>query len=119
MHMVWLVVSVVLGAIGQVLFKLGANQLPETGLSLRFMIQCVTNFWIILGGLCYAASFFLWLYILKFFEVGFARSFVGAGYIITFALGLIFLGETFTVTRLVAILLITGGVMLLATEFGA
>jgi len=119
MHIVWLVVSVGLGAIGQVLFKLGANQLPDSGLSFRFMLPCMTNPWILLGGLCYAASFFLWLYILKFFDVGFARSFVGAGYIITFALGLIFLGEAFTATRLVAILLITGGVVLLATEFGA
>jgi multidrug transporter EmrE-like cation transporter len=114
MHLVWLAISILLGALGQVCFKLGVTPGATTSLSPAFIVELVKSPWIWVGGLCYGASFVLWLFILKFFPLGLARPLTSIGYIATYLLAVIVIGESFSFLRLAGILLIVAGVIITA-----
>ncbi|MBN1523328.1 MAG: hypothetical protein JW904_02490 [Spirochaetales bacterium] len=116
MQYTFLALSIVLGAVGQILFKQGVKGIAETQLSMQFVFSCMTNPWILLGGASYGASFILWLYILRFFEISFARPLTGFGYILTYVIAIVFLGEPITPFRVIAVVLITAGVILLVMD---
>ncbi|MFZ5985804.1 MAG: DMT family transporter [Bacillota bacterium] len=108
---IYLVLSILLGACGQVMFKLGIDKTHKE--NLQFYLELMLNKWIILGFFSYGVSFLLWMRVLKFYDVSFARSFTSIGYIVTYILAIFLLGEELTIRRLMAIALITGGVFLL------
>ncbi len=112
MHMVWLAVSILLGALGQVFFKLGVTPGTTMTLSPAFVVELVKSPWIWAGGLCYGASFVLWLFILKFFPLGMARPLTSVGYLVTYLMAVIFIGESFSFLRLAGIILIVAGVIM-------
>lgn len=50
---------------------------------------------------------------LKFYDISFARPITVIGYIITYVLAIIIIGEEFTTRRMVGTLLVTTGVLLM------
>ena len=114
MPVVLLAVSILLGALGQVFFKFGVSPGVNTTLSPAFVLEIVKSPWIWAGGLCYGASFLLWLFILKFFPLGLARPLTSVGYIVTYLMAVIFIGESFSILRLGGIILIVAGVIMVA-----
>ncbi len=113
MQYVWLGISILLGALGQVFFKLGVAKTESVNLSFAFALELVKNPWVLAGAAAYGISFFLWLFALRSFEVSVARPLTSLGYLVTYLIAVIALGESFTLVRLAAILLITAGVILL------
>ena len=114
MPVVFLAVSILLGALGQVFFKLGVAPGATTSLSPAFVVEIIKSPWIWAGGLCYGASFLLWLFILKFFPLGLARPLTSIGYVVTYLMAVIFIGESFSLLRLGGIILIVVGVIIVA-----
>lgn len=106
-----LAASVLTGACGQVLFKIGVEKITEEGFG--FYLAMVKNLWIYGGFTLYGFSFIMWMKVLTYFELSFARPITSIGYIITYLLAILFLGEVFTIKRMMGILLITLGVVLL------
>jgi len=112
----FLIVSILCGALGQVFFKLGVVKVSTEHFSFSFFFQIAKNPWVLLGCVSYGISFLLWMYILKFFELSFARPLNSIGYIITYIFAIILLGEAFTLRRFAAIILIIAGVILLSIK---
>ncbi|OHD56659.1 MAG: hypothetical protein A2Y33_13130 [Spirochaetes bacterium GWF1_51_8] len=104
-------VSILTGALGQILFKKGVDGISAEGIN--FYLEMFRNIWIILGGVAYGVSFILWMQVLKIYDVSFARPITAAGYIVTYILAIAFLGESFTWQRLLGTALVTAGVFLM------
>jgi len=69
-----------------------------------------------LGLALYGASAVLWLWVLSRLDVSLAYPLVSLGFVVTLALGITWLGEPFSWTRLAGCGLIVAGVWLLALD---
>ena len=110
-HWVNLIISILLGAVGQIMLKLSTHHNNQEGF--KFFLEMAKKPWIYLSVITYGASFILWLLALRYFKLGFARPFTSFGYIITYFLAVSFLGEPFYIKRLIGILIIVIGVAFL------
>lgn len=111
MPKIYLLLSILLGALGQVMFKMGIDKTQEN--NLKFYLELATNQWVILGFFSYGLSFLLWMVVLKHYDLSYARPLNSIGYIITYILAIFVLGENFSLRNFVGVLLITSGVVLL------
>lgn len=114
MKVLYLISSILLGAVGQVFFKIGIVKIKSN--NLQFFLDLFVNYWIYLGAASYGISFLLWMKVLKDYELGFARSLTSTGYILTYILAVLFLNEGFSWLRVAGILLITAGVFIITIK---
>jgi drug/metabolite transporter (DMT)-like permease len=103
--------AILLAALGQIFFKLGIRKTDLEGI--KFYISLITNIPVILGFACYGVSFILWMYILKYFEVSYARPLMSIGYVFTLICAFFILGEPMTAKKIVGTLVVTVGVFLI------
>jgi drug/metabolite transporter (DMT)-like permease len=94
-------------AVGQILFKLGANRI-ETGSLREMLISLILNPYVIVGGVLYAATVILWILVLREVPISRAYPFTALAMILVPLAGLVFFGEAFSWT------LVVGGVLLVA-----
>lgn len=112
-----ILVSVFLGAIGQVLVKYGA-----TGLQLNFagkyliesILSILRNVPVMCGIISYGVSFLLWIKVLSKVELSYAYPMVSIGYIITMIFSYFVFKENISFTRLSGVVFIIIGVILVA-----
>jgi multidrug transporter EmrE-like cation transporter len=107
----FLFLSIILGAVAQILFKIGIEKVKADGI--LFYFELLKNIWIYLGFLGYGISFILWMMVLKYYDVSYARPLTSLGYIVTYILAVFLLSEKFSLQRIIAIVLITAGVLLM------
>ncbi|MGB9859837.1 MAG: EamA family transporter [Moorellaceae bacterium] len=107
-----LILSIVLGALAQVLFKLGVG---HGGLGWGFpgLIAVLARPYILSGILLFAASFILWLRVLSTYELGYAYPMVSLSYVIVTLASHFFLGESLPPGRLLGLAFILLGIILL------
>ena len=108
MKVIIIFISIILGAVGQFFLKQGADKANGSGLKFFLSLLKVPEAYI--GAFCYFFSFFIWMYLLKRFDLSYLRPLVGFGYIITAILAMIFLQEKITPIRWVGIGFIVIGV---------
>lgn len=107
--------SIVLGATGQFLFRLGM---------LHYGKVTVTGIWgqlgaiiftpaILIGFMCFGISSLLWLVVISQFELSYAYPLVALGYVIAIFFGAFFLHETLTIPRILGSILILTGISVL------
>lgn len=114
-----LIVSIILGAFGQVLMKEGmkaAGPVPlSSGIPVLFdyFFHAIFSLQLIGAALCYGVSFLLWLGVLSVADLSLARPIMSAGYLITMAYG-IYAGEEVTPGRIVGTLFIILGIVFIA-----
>ncbi|MBO5456524.1 MAG: EamA family transporter [Muribaculaceae bacterium] len=107
--------SIAFGAIAQYLLKLGVMAENNGSYSLIATIyRLITNAKFLMGIACYAVSLLLWLYVLSQLELSKAYPMVSLGYIFTFILGYVFLGEPVNNYRIIGLCFIIIGVCLIA-----
>lgn len=108
--------SIVLGAVGQVLMKLGAVKLhPAVFQTLPAKLSAMfTQPFIIAGLACYAISAVFWILGLERLPLSQAYPMVAAGYVIVFLLAVLFFKETVSLAKLGGLLMIVAGVVVLA-----
>lgn len=115
--LILILVSVTLSAVAQIAFKFGVTAAsgqgngggPAAGLIGALLTPGV------LGGLAlYGLGTLLWLTALGRVEVSQAYPFVGLGFVLTAVLGAMLFGDTLSAQRLFGILLVIGGIVLVA-----
>jgi drug/metabolite transporter (DMT)-like permease len=113
MTVVLILLSVLLGAVGQLFFKLAVEGRGSLGLIQALIVSMQSwYFWIGLVG--YALSLALWMKILTDADLSYARPFASAGYIVTAILALIFLDESISLQRWIGIVITVVGVFLIS-----
>ena len=73
-----------------------------------------TNIGVIGGLATFGLSVVLWLLVLSRVDVSFAYPFVALGMVLTVVSGRLFLGENVTMLRIIGLVVIVGGVMMVA-----
>lgn len=112
-----ILVSVFLGAIGQVLVKYGASglQLNFTGRYLiESMFSILRNIPVMCGIISYGVSFLLWIKVLSKVELSYAYPMVSIGYIITMIFSYFIFKENISFIRFLGVIFIIIGVILVA-----
>ena len=115
MKLIYLILSIILGAIGQVFFKFGIDRIKSG--SYQFFIDLLKNIWVYFGAASYGVSFLLWMKVLKYYDVSFARPLTSAGYVLTYFLAIIFLHEGLSLWRILGTIFITAGVFMLTMKY--
>jgi len=108
--------SVGLNALAQVLLRKGMLEVgeddPDT--AVEYAMAVAFEPWLIGGMACYAISIVAWLVVLSRAEVSVAYPFLSLGYVIAAALGFFFLGENLTLTRIIGLALLCGGLVFIS-----
>ena len=106
-----LLISVAIGAVGQVAFKFGAMQMVENpGITLLEKIKLP----IVLGLFLYGISTILWITALKKVELSYAYPMVSLGYIFVFIASYFIFHEPLNWLRMGGMLFILVGITLVA-----
>ncbi|ULL16095.1 transporter [Paenibacillus sp. H1-7] len=115
--LVWIMVSVVLGSLGQVVLKLGSNKLGDVGLSLQTlpedMLRLLKTPEIVVGLVLFGTSFLLWIKVLTQTELSYAYPMVSLGYVNVVLLSYFLLQETFTWNKLIGTAIIIIGILVI------
>lgn len=112
-----ILVSVFLGAIGQVLVKYGASAL-ELNFAGKYLIPSIIsilkNVPVMCGIISYGVSFLLWIKVLSKVELSYAYPMVSIGYILIMFFSYFIFKENISLMRLLGVLFIIIGVVLVA-----
>ena len=111
--------SVVLSAVGQVILKVGVEKVDLAGLTesvsvVSAALTALLNPWVALGLVTYGSAAVVWLFVLSRADVSFAYPFLGLAFVMTTALGVVFLGEHVSALRMIGTALVIGGLVLVA-----
>lgn len=107
--------SVAISACAQLLLKLGVGQVRAdgaaegTGLGAGAGLAFLQSPWVVAGFGLYGLGAILWLYVLARLPLSAAYPFVGLGFLLTMALGVLALGESLSPIRILGTLLIALG----------
>jgi multidrug transporter EmrE-like cation transporter len=113
-----ILVSVSLSALAQISFKLGVNggwgrAVPAGGAAAGLVGSMLTP-GVVVGLALYGFGTLLWLTALARVDVSQAYPFVGLGFVLTAILGYAMFGDPMTPQRIAGILVVVGGVWLVA-----
>lgn len=115
MKNIWVaLLSVFLGAIGQVILKVGADQLGELPFSFKTLTKDIIHIikipQIILGIILFSVSFLLWIKVLTKNELSYSYPLVSLNYIIIMIMSVFLLGEEISLRKILGTVLIVLGV---------
>lgn len=108
-------VSITIGAVGQLLLKFAARGGVTLDLAavLPAVMRLATNPYLIAGLVCFLTSMLLWVKVLSTAELSTAYPLVSLGYVLVAALSWVLLGERLGLRQALAIGIIVFGVFLL------
>lgn len=113
----YLLVSIFLGACGQVILKFAASRLGEIELIWPQIIATLwrvfTDSWVVVGIVFFVLSMILWLKVITQMELSRAYPSVGLSYLIVFLLSVAVFHESVTWQKVAGLVLISMGVYLL------
>ncbi|QXE20576.1 SMR family transporter [Clostridium sp. 001] len=114
---VLILISVFLGAIGQVLVKYGVVNL-NLNFTIKYLIPSILsilkNLPVMLGIISYGLSFLLWIKVLSKVELSYAYPMVSLGYIITMVFSYFMFKENISFIRILGVAFIMLGVILVS-----
>lgn len=108
-----LIVSVMFGALGQFLFRLGMRaygQVSATG-AFRQLVSIVMTPSIFAGFVLFGLSSILWLSVISKYQLSYAYPMVSIGYVLTMILSRLFLNEQISIYRMIGAVFIVSGVI--------
>lgn len=109
-------VAVAANTLGTILIKIGSSKISSINLSLGSIWSIMSNSHILAGIFFYAASFPAYSYILQKLNVSVAYPvFASAAFASVILVSSLFLKETLTILQISGLILIIGGIVLLAT----
>lgn len=113
-----ILLSVTLSAVAQVILKYGmaalATREAMAAGGIHAFTTILTNLYVIGGLALYGLGMVFWLGVLSRVDVSQAYPFVGLGFLLTMAFGILLLGEPFSVGRAAGTLMVLAGVLLVA-----
>lgn len=112
---------VVLNSIAQIFLKLGMNNMGKSfsAIGVGNITSLITNFNVVTGGIMYATSFIIWLYVLSRVNLSYAYPFISLSYVIVAVLGFLILDERISIIAWAGILLVVFGVFLIGMDIGS
>ncbi|GHT01302.1 hypothetical protein AGMMS49525_01650 [Bacteroidia bacterium] len=90
------------------------NQMAKFSFTRTFFNELLTNWWLLAAGICMAGATVLWLYIVKHFDFSMVYPMISLSYVFGMLAAVYIFHETVPMTRWVGVLLIMGGVVLIA-----
>lgn len=112
-----ILVSIFMGAIGQMLLKAGANKLVEFNLSISNIFQSIwsliKNPYVVIGAVFFGLSSLLWIKVLTKSELSQAYPMVSLSYVIVTIGSTIFFNEALTLNKILGVSAIVLGVFIL------
>jgi multidrug transporter EmrE-like cation transporter len=116
-NLIFIITSVLLNALAQILLKAGMKEFSNIDLKNNIIQTSVTialNPYIICGFIFYGISIILWLWVLSKVDVSLAYPFQALGYILVTILAWLIFQENINLTRIIALIFITIGLIILA-----
>jgi multidrug transporter EmrE-like cation transporter len=116
-NFIFIISSVLLSALAQILLKAGMKQFGAIDLKNNFLntfISIALNPYIISGFIAYGISILLWLWVLSKVDVSLAYPFQALGYIVVIILAWLIFQENIGFTRILALIFISIGLIILA-----
>ena len=102
-------------ASGQVCFKFAVEKITKLKFSwVYFVDNVLTNWWLLISGICMIMALILWGYILKHFEFSVAYPITAFAYIFGVLAAVYIFHETVPVTRWIGVVLIVLGAFFIA-----
>ena len=116
-NLIFIISSVLLNALAQILLKAGMKQFGNVELKnniINTSVSIALNPYIITGFISYGVSIILWLWVLSKVDVSLAYPFQALGYIVVTILAWLIFQEDITLTRIIALIFISIGLIILA-----
>lgn len=113
MQFIYLALSIGMGAIGQLLLKIGMNKIGDFSLTLPGIMKTLFSPVIFIGLMLFGSSFVLWLKVLTQNDLSNVYPLVSINYIVIALLSWLILNETFTAPKLAGIGIIIIGVVVM------
>ncbi|MCS7463267.1 EamA family transporter [Paenibacillus doosanensis] len=114
MKYIWLIASILLGALGQVLMKWGIESLKSAGNAAAAGFSWTGIGPIIAGLASYGISSLFWLLALRRFPLSTAYPMVSLSYILVMIMGYVLFQETLSMQKWFGAAFITAGVLIIA-----
>lgn len=106
------ILSILLGAIGQVFLKIGSSQIElswNKAQALSSIFNLLTNLPIVAGFVLYGLSFILWIKVLSKLDLSYVYPLTSLGYVFVLFFSFFFLKENMSLYRGIGILFIIFG----------
>jgi len=100
-------------ASGQVCFKLAVEKIHRFQWNWAYFVDILTNWWLLISGICLIAATLLWGYIFKHFEFSIAHPLTAISFIFGMLAAIFIFGETVPITRWIGVALIIAGAFLI------
>ena len=116
-NLIFIVTSVLLNALAQILLKAGMKNFSNIDLKnnvIQTVMSIAINPYIICGFISYGISILLWLWVLSKVDVSYAYPFQALGYIVVTIIAWLLFQENINLTRIIALIFITLGLIILA-----
>lgn len=116
-NLIYLFISIALGASGQVLLKFATNRLGEINLvwphTIDTIIHIFSSPWVLTGIFCFVSSMVLWIKVISSMELSKAYPSVSLSYIVVFIFSVFLFNESISPGKIVGLLLVSLGVYFL------
>ncbi|MDN4492523.1 SMR family transporter [Ureibacillus aquaedulcis] len=116
-NLITILLSVLLGSLGQVILKIGANKLGTLSLAWNSLFYDIFRIVkipeIIIGLVLFGSSFLLWIKVLTKSDLSYAYPMVSLGYINVIVISYFLFNEQFTLMKVIGVSLIILGVIVL------
>jgi len=114
LNLFMIMLGVMLNTIAQLCLKQGMLQIGSIEVTIHnlwiMFLEASLNPFVIIGMICYVASFGVWLIVLSRVEVSIAYPMLSIGYVVTFIMAYYFWGESLSLNKIAGITLICIGV---------
>lgn len=111
------IISIVLGACGQIVLKMGTSQAAAAGMSLlEQLLKYFTNLYILGGLVLYTLSALVWIFAISKIQLSIAYPMVASGYVLVVILSYLVLHEPVSSLRILGLVVIVAGVVIIANS---
>lgn len=115
---IYILISVLTGAIGQIMLKKGMTTMGPVTLTVdqlpTVLWSMATNLWVVFGLLIYVTGTVFWLAALSRVDLSYAYPFASLSYVVMLAASWLIFHENITPLRLVGTLVVALGVILIS-----
>ena len=115
---IYILISVLLSAVGQIMLKKGMNDLGTMTIAMKQIVGILwrmgTNPYVFVGLVIYVVGVVFWLAALSRVDLSYAYPFASLSYIVMLVASWVLFGEHISILRLVGTLVVCVGVLLIA-----
>lgn len=119
MKLITILISVLLGALGQIFVKMGAGNIDFKFEGIKIFslfVNILRNIPIMIGIILYLISFIIWIKVLSEVDLSYAYPMVSLGYVFVLIISHFLFNENISIMKIVGIIFIVVGVIFISTQ---